>query len=118
MLLPHCAINVKFHLFTKEQGGRENGIEHGYRPDHSLSDDNVLTMGSMYFLDKEKETMDVGEITDMQVVFIVSHNSKPKIQKLKEGDKWKVYEGNRCIGECEMIERITTEEELNNQKLE
>jgi len=115
ILLPHCRVNVKLHLFKKEEGGRENPIGNDYRADHLLSDDCVLTMGPIYFLDKEKEQMNTGEVTDAQVIFIVSHNSKSKILNLKKGDKWKIFEGKRCVGECEMIERITTDEELNSQ---
>ena len=115
MFLPHCRVNVKFHLFTTEEGGREKGIYNCYRADHALSDDCVLTMGPLYFLNKEQETLNTGESADMQVIFIISHNSKPKIVNLKQGDKWKVFEGQKCVGECEMLERITTDEELNNQ---
>lgn len=110
-----CRINVKLHLFTKEQGGRENRIDDGYRPDHSLSsDDKILTMGPVYFLDKTKTSMNTGEVAEMQVRFLVSPKNKSKLLALKQGDKWGIFEGSRCVGECEMVERITTEEELED----
>ncbi len=111
---PICSVKVKFHLFTQEQGGRENGIKNNYRPDHALSDDGVLTIGTMWFLDSEQLSMNTGETANMYVDFLVSNNSKSKVLKLKKGDKWKVFEGKRCVGECEMIERVTTDEELKN----
>jgi len=105
--LPHCRINIKLHLFTREQGGRENGIVNDYRVDHALSEDGVLTMGMIYFLEKERQSINTGETAEVQVVFLLPDNSKSKILELKKGDKWKIFEGRRCVGECEMIEIVT-----------
>ncbi|HCI58815.1 MAG TPA: hypothetical protein DFH96_08530 [Bacteroidetes bacterium] len=109
---PFYPVKANLHLFKTEEGGRENGIGDMYRPDHLLSDDGVLTMGPVFLLNDKKE-MEIGDTQEVEVDFLVSLNSKDKLLKLKAGDKWKVYEGKRCVGECEMIEPLMSEEDFN-----
>lgn len=109
---PFYPVKANLHLFKTEEGGRENGIGDMYRTDHLLSDDGVLTMGPVFLLNDKKE-MEIGDTQEVEVDFLVSLNSKDKLLKLKAGDKWKVYEGKRCVGECEMIEPLMSEEDFN-----
>ena len=78
----------------------------------SFSENELEATGN--FFDKTKTSMNTGEVAEMQVMFLVSPKNKSKLLALKQGDKWGIFEGSRCVGECEMVERITTEEELEN----
>lgn len=96
-------------LFTPEEGGRQNSIMSGYRPNHVFEyDDNgdwsTAFMGDFQFGDNE--SIQPGN-TQMVIVRFLAQQVIDRY--LNIGRTWNIYEGAQRVGEAEMLE-ISLEE--------
>jgi translation elongation factor EF-Tu-like GTPase len=95
-------VKAKIYLKTHSQGGRENGILKGYRPNHvfeNLNNKPLSTyIGDINF-DNQKYLLP-GETKIVTVRFL----KIPEIEKyMHVGQRWFINEGGRNIGEGEII---------------
>lgn len=95
-------VKAKIYLKTYSQGGRENGIVTGYRPNHVFENLNIKPLrtyiGDINF-DNQKYFLP-GETKIVTVRFL----KIPGIEKyMHVGQQWFINEGVRTIGEGEII---------------
>ncbi|MCD8448076.1 hypothetical protein [Tenacibaculum finnmarkense] len=101
-------ILAELHLYSTENGGKENGIGTGYRPNHvveySLNSNNFPTtyIGQIDF---DKDRIYPGETEIVKVRFF-RHQKLEEI--LTKGRIWWIHEGPRKVGEAKVLEIIIT----------
>lgn len=101
-------VKARLHLYTAENGGRKTGIATKYRPNHVLEylspkKDRFLTthIGQIEF---DHQRIYPGETQTVLVEFLDHQNIKDFIQV---GRVWWIHEGNRRIGEAEILDILT-----------
>jgi translation elongation factor EF-Tu-like GTPase len=97
-------IKAKLTLHTKENGGRESGIETGYRPNHVmeyLPNSNDFPTTYIGQRDFDKDRIYPGETENVKIMFLRHQNIK---ELLKKGRVWWFNEGARKIGEAGVLE--------------
>jgi len=100
------SINIKAELilYSTKNGGRQNGIKTGYRPNHVFEYNNGINfkaayMGKIVF--EENYILELNESKIVKVEFVSGQN----IDKyLEVGKTWWIHEGGRKVGEAEIME--------------
>lgn len=97
------SIKAKLKLKPTEEGGRQTGIISGYRPNHvfEYNDEGQLLqtfIGEIIF-DRES-TIEPGEEREVTVRFLMN---QPIEKYLDKGHIWWIHEGQRQIGQAEII---------------
>ena len=102
---PHLIhVKAKVRFKTAAEGGRENGIKSGYRPDHvfELKENGDLKeafMGDLQF--DEFDVLELGKEYTVKVRFLL----RQRIERfMNKGQKWWINEGSTSVGEAEIIE--------------
>jgi translation elongation factor EF-Tu-like GTPase len=102
---PNGLIKIKanFTLCKTEDGGRQNGIISGYRPDHVFdynSKGNLLQtfIGDINF--SSQQTIEPGETKEVTVRFLMN---QPIEKYLNTGQKWWIHEGPNLVGYAEIV---------------
>ena len=96
-------IKAKLRLKTTDEGGRHSWIKTGYRPNHVFEYNkkgNFITtyIGEITF---DKEWIQLGDEEIVTVRFIPGQS----IDKyMNVGQKWWIHEGQRLVGEAEILE--------------
>ncbi|HHC81191.1 MAG TPA: hypothetical protein ENK46_15020 [Flavobacteriia bacterium] len=96
-------IEAKLTLYSTESGGRQTGIKTGYRPNHVFeykknSTDFITTYIGQ--IDFEKELILPSETEIVKVRFLKHQNISELVEK---GRVWWIHEGQRKIGEAEIL---------------
>jgi hypothetical protein len=96
-------VKAKLTLRTTADGGRQTGIKTGYRPNHvfeyNKNDQFLNTYIGQIDFDKDKIILP-GE-TEIVTVCFLSH---PDLDKyLHVGRQWFIHEGNKLLGQAEII---------------
>ena len=96
-------IKAKLRLRTTDEGGRHSGIKTGYRPNHVFEYNkkgNFLTtyIGEITF---DKEWIQLGDNEIVTVRFIHGQSID---QYINVGQKWWIHEGQKLVGEAEILE--------------
>ncbi len=104
-------VKANLRLYTTEGGGRNGGIQTGYRPNHVFEYQKngqfeYAYMGDIQF--EDREWIMPGESHEVIVRFL---SKQPIDDFLNIGRKWWLHEGARVVGEAEMIEIELMEEE-------
>ena len=99
LYLAECSLN----LFSKEEGGRDNPIGNGCRPNHVFEYEKDGTLKYTFIGDfqfGENNLLNQGMTKNVTVRFLTH---QPIEQYLYIGKKWWIHEGPRKIGEAEII---------------
>ena len=96
-------VKAKLRLKTTAEGGRQNGIKTGYRPNHIFEyEDNESLhshIGEITFDDSEWIALGEERMVSVQFLYF------PGLDKyLDVGRKWWIHEGQKVVGEAEIIE--------------
>jgi translation elongation factor EF-Tu-like GTPase len=96
-------VKAKLKLKTTDEGGRQSGIQTGYRPNHvfeySNKDNLMITcIGEITF---SKERIQPG---DEEIVTVTFMRDQPIDRYMNAGQKWWIHEGRRLVGEAELLE--------------
>jgi len=97
------AIKAKLSLRRTEDGGRQTGIISGYRPNHVFEYDRTGKLLNTFIGDiifEEQRTIEPGETKEVTVRFLIN---QPIEKYLDKGQKWWLHEGERLIGEAEIL---------------
>jgi hypothetical protein len=106
--LSTITVRAKLRLKTTAEGGRQNGIKTGYRPNHVFEYVNDKWksgwIGEITF--DETEWIQLGEDRIVTVRFI----SNTEFEKyMYPGRRWWLHEGLKLVGEAEIIEVLSRE---------
>ncbi len=109
MLIQNGIINVKAKLYLKptSEGGRENGITTGYRPNHvfeQVIDPQMLKsyIGEIEF--QEPKIIYPGDDSEVNVSFLMH----PSIEQYMQiGQRWSIHEGAKSVGYAEITDIIS-----------
>jgi len=97
-------VKAKIRFKTPQEGGRKNGIKNGYRPNHvfEYKEDGELKEAFAGDIQVERnEFIELGKEYKVTVRFLLFQ----RIEKFMErGRKWWIHEGNRQVGEAEIID--------------
>jgi translation elongation factor EF-Tu-like GTPase len=98
-------IKANLRLKTTEEGGRWSGIKTGYRPNHvfEYTDKghfNTTYVGEINF---DKEWIQLGDNEIVTVTFPLDRSVE---KYLEVGRRWWIHEGQKLVGEAEIIEVI------------
>ena len=96
-------VKAKLKLKSTEEGGRHTGFISGYKPNHVFEyNDNVQLLqtyiGDIIF--EGKPTIDPGEEREVIVRFLIN---QPIEKYLDKGRIWWIHEGQKQIGQAEII---------------
>lgn len=96
-------INAKLKLKTTEEGGRQNGIISGYRPNHVFEyKDNEQFLqtyiGDIIF--EGKQLFEPGEEREVKVRFLLN---QPIEKYINKGRIWWIHEGQKQVGQLEIL---------------
>lgn len=96
------SVRAKLTLRKTEDGGRQNGIVSGYRPNHVFEYNNKelwhTYVGEIVF--DLHTTIEPGQCKEVTVRFLMN---QPIERYLDKGRKWWLHEGARLVGEAEII---------------
>ncbi len=99
--LIHVKANIRFK--TTEEGGRKNGINSGYSPNHVFEYNENGELLDTFVGDikiKGDRFMELGKEYEAKVRFVFSQRLEKFIEK---GRKWWIHEGAKMVGEAEII---------------
>jgi hypothetical protein len=96
-------IKAKLRLKTTEEGGRWSGIQSRYRPNHVFEYNRkgnfiATYIGEVLF---DKEWIQLGEDEIVTINFL---HDRDITDHLQVGRKWWIHEGQRLVGEAEIVE--------------
>lgn len=96
-------IKARLRLKTTDEGGRWSGIKTGYRPNHVFEYNkkgNCITtyIGEITF---DKEWIQLGDNETVTVRFIPTQSIG---KYLNVGQKWWIHEGQKLVGEAEILD--------------
>ena len=96
-------IKAIIKIKTKDEGGRQTGFTSGYRPNHVFEYDdngNLLQTFIGDILFEGKPTIEPGEEREVTVRFLIN---QPIERYLEKGRIWWIHEGEKQIGQLELI---------------
>ena len=95
-------IKAKLRLRTTEEGGRWSGIKSGYRPNHvfEYNDKGLLQNTYIGEITFDKDWIHLGDEEIVTVIFIPGESIN---KYLNLGQKWWIHEGQRLVGEAEIV---------------
>lgn len=107
-------VRAKLTMKPTSEGGRETGFISGYRPNHVFEYKNEklvnTIIGDIQF--DHKKLIMPGETNEVTVRFLFH---MPIEKYLNIGRKWWIHEGEKVIGEAEILEvKMPTTNNLNN----
>lgn len=95
-------VNARLQLLSTEEGGRQFAILTGYRPNHAFEERGTASfrtyIGEIQFDDQE--AIRPGEERNVIVYFLRTGDIT---NLLTPGRKWWIYEGQRLVGQGEII---------------
>lgn len=101
-------VKAKLHLYSTEKGGRKTGIANKYRPNHVME-----------YLSPKKDrypTTYIGQIEfdyyeiypgETRTVFVKFLDHQNICDFIQIGRIWWIHEGEKCIGEAEILDILT-----------
>jgi hypothetical protein len=97
------SIQAKLTMKKTEDGGRQNGFVNGYRPNHVFEYNGKGQLLQTYIGDiifEGQDRIEPGETKNVTVRFLIN---QPIEKYFKKGRKWWIHEGERIVGEAEII---------------
>jgi hypothetical protein len=96
-------IKAKLRLRKTEDGGRKTGLISGYRPNHVF--EYIVGQPLQTFIgDIKFEGQDYIEPGEEKLVMVRFLLNQPIEKYISVGRKWWIHEGERVIGEAEIVE--------------
>ncbi len=95
-------------MLSTEEGGRNNPIYSGYRPNHNFGDEKnrSMQMGQIELLSTDE--LFPGKEALAKIEFVIREGFPFPIE---EGSKWRIQEGPRVVAYGEMTKVIDNENE-------
>lgn len=102
------SVQAKLTMKKTEDGGRQIGFVSGYRPNHVFEYNDKGQLLQTYIGDiifEGQERIEPGETKNVTVRFLIN---QPIEKYFEKGRKWWIHEGERVVGEAEIILLLLT----------